>query len=324
MLKLHKTLAIVAAVQVVLVAVMWLRGGVDASVTKPHVLLPGFDASKVTKVEIEAGSGDGVELAKQGSDWVVASAWNTPVRGTAIDGFLSALAKMSAASPIATSASKHEALQLTKETAVREVTITADGKDATLLIGKGLGGGRTAVRFANDDDAYAVSGISAASAGADVKSWMDTQVLSVAPNGIRKLAVARGGTTLTLVREAESAPWQLAVNGAIVDEPIDMDVAQRLIDALALVQATGAADPKRDLSTAKAAAVIELAGEPGTLTLDVADDGGSYYLRQRGSAHAVTVDKQALAEVVGVTKEALIKKPNPSPSPSSPFPQGPE
>src|SRR5678815_5171810 len=77
--KFHKILLGLLAAQLVLVVIVLTRAD-DSQSLKEHVLIPGFDVAKVTRVQVSS-SGEGaktVDLVKRDAGWVVASAFDYP------------------------------------------------------------------------------------------------------------------------------------------------------------------------------------------------------------------------------------------------------
>src|SRR4051794_14359900 len=101
--RFHKILLAVLAAQIVLVLVVLTRGG-DAPV-KDHVLVPGFDAAKLTRLQVfGAPDAKPLDLVKRDAGWVVASAFDYPVDASRISDAVAPIAKLAAGAPIATQA----------------------------------------------------------------------------------------------------------------------------------------------------------------------------------------------------------------------------
>ena len=107
----HKMLIGLLVVQVVLIVAVFARGG-DNGALGTHLLLPGFDAAKVTRIQIASGDGKSVDLVKKGDKWTVASAFDFPVDDARVADLLTPVAKLAAEEPIATSASRHKQLKV--------------------------------------------------------------------------------------------------------------------------------------------------------------------------------------------------------------------
>ncbi|HEX3766380.1 MAG TPA: DUF4340 domain-containing protein, partial [Kofleriaceae bacterium] len=210
----HKILIAALAVQLVLAVIVLTRGD-DTVALKEHPIIAGFDAAKVTRLQVfakpaagadaskpDAGKPDAskpLDLVKHDKDWVLASGFDFPVDQKKIDDALSPIAKLSAAAPIATQAGRHKQLHVADDDFERKLVITAGGKDITLLVGGPAGSRRTAVRLAGDDKVYAVSGLNAYQIGTEPRQWIETAYVKIPREDIAKLVVARDGKTVEMV-----------------------------------------------------------------------------------------------------------------------------
>src|SRR6185436_8124451 len=93
------------AAQLVLVVIVLTRSD-DGQTLKEHVLIPGFDVAKVTRVQVSS-SGEGakaIDLVKRDAGWVVASGFDYPADQTKVSDALTPIGKLAASAPIATQA----------------------------------------------------------------------------------------------------------------------------------------------------------------------------------------------------------------------------
>ena len=173
--RFHKVLIAALAVQLILAVIVLTRGD-DSAALKEHPLIAGFDAAKVTRLQVFAGDSNKadagkpdaakpIDLVKRDTSWVLASGFDYPVEQKKVDDVLSPIAKLAAAAPIATQAGRHKQLKVADTDFERKLVITAGGKDVTLFIGGPAGARRTAVRLGGDDRVYAVSGLTAFAVG---------------------------------------------------------------------------------------------------------------------------------------------------------------
>src|ERR1044071_3948152 len=150
--RFHKILIAALAVQLLLAVIVLTRGD-DSAAQKEHPLVPGFDAAKVTRLQVfasDANKPEGsdaeakkpVDLVKRDANWVLASGFDYPVEQTKVNDVLSPIAKLAASAPIATQASRHKQLHVADDDFERKLVITADGKDLTLFVG-GFAGPQT-------------------------------------------------------------------------------------------------------------------------------------------------------------------------------------
>lgn len=308
--RFHKILIALLAVQLVLAVVMLVRGDAHA-VEKPRPLLAGFDAAKVTRVQV-ATADKTVDLVKKQGTWVVASAFDYPVEETRITDLLSQIAKLSVAAPIATHDRRHKQLGVADADFVRKVTITADGKDTTLFVGNNAGLRRTALRLAGDVRVFVASGLSAWSIGSEPRDWVNTTYASTPKEEIARVVIEKNGTTTELKKDGDkwTTPLTLAKG-----EAIDHDKIAKLVGDVATIELSAPADPKRDASKPMATITIEKQPKdnatPAPIVYEVIADVAGYWVKVRGADRAVLVDKARLEDVLGIERTELVKKTEP-------------
>jgi len=342
--RFHKILIAALAVQLVLVVFVMTRGD-DSAALKEHPILTGFDAAKVTRLQVFSGQdAKPVDLVKRDAGWVLASGFDYPVDQAKVTDVLSPVAKLAAAAPIATQASRHKQLHVADTELERKLVITVGGKDVTLYIGSSAGARRTAVRIGGDDKVFAVTGISAAAVGSEPRQWVDASYVKLTRDDIAKVSVQRDATTVELARPAppsaapagpgsgsaagSAAPppppppaehWSAVVRGAPITlatgESLDDAAIDRLVGQVATIDLRSPADPKRDASKPTATITIERkasgAATPAPTILDVIADGDAYWVHDRSLPRAVLVDKARIDDAVGVDRDKLVKKPAP-------------
>lgn len=321
--RFHKILIGLLAVQVVLTLLVLARDD-DGAILQPKPILAKFDAAKVTQVKVATTSGKPVELAKRGDGWVLASSFDYPVKASKVDDLLSSVAKLSAAAPIATSASRHKQLHVADDQLERKLTLTVDGKDTTLVIGNGVGSRRTALRLAGDARVYAVSGLAAWSIGATPREWVDPSYVRVPREEIGKLVIQKGSRTVELARGKATDPWTATIDGTPValasGESLDTAAIDTIVGNAAEIELMEPADPKRTATPTATVTIERLAtnASAAPVVLDIVDDGASYWVHQRGVDRAVVVEKAHLDPIVTVERDKLVKHAPPSTSQAKP------
>lgn len=327
--KFNKILIGLLVAQLALVVLTFARSG-EPGVAKEAPLLAGFDAAKVTRVQVFAG-GDpdkaAVDLVRRDAGWVLASHFDHPVDAVKLTDVLAPLGKMAAAEPLATQASRHKQLKVGERDFERKLVITADGKDTTVYIGTSAGTRRVAVRLGTTANVYGVTGVSAYTAGTEARSWAQARYFEIAKADVEKIVIQRGATAIDLER-GEGDKWSAAIDGAplapAAGEVLDTAAIDDLVNALAAIDLVEPADPKRDASAPAATVTIHRKAPPpaadGTLTpaavpavLDLVADGERYWVRARGNERAVLVDKARLAKVVDLDRAKLVTKPDAAP-----------
>lgn len=332
--RFHKILIGLLVVQVVL-AVIVLSRGEDRAAHKEHPLLAGFDAAKVTRVQVFGDKPtDKIDVAKRGASWVLASGFDYPADGTKIGDALAPIAKLTAGPPIATQASRHKQLHVADDDFTRKLVMTVDGKDLTMYLGGPAGTRRTAVRLAGSDDVYAVAGITAASLSVEPRQWVDPTYVKVAPADLAKITIQREGQSVELTKVSAPAPaagsgsdagsaaapvdhWTATIGGAPItlgkDESIDEPAITRIVDEVASIDLTAPADVKRDASHPTATLTLERkAGAP--IVVDLIVDGSNVWVHDRSSQRAVLAEKFRLDAALAVDRDKLVKKPPPPPA----------
>src|SRR5215510_14453766 len=217
--RFHKILIAALAVQLVLAVIVLTRGD-DSAALKEHPIVSGFDAAKVTRLQVFASEANKpeadkpadkpaakpIDLVKRDASWVLASGFDYPVEQAKVTDVLSPIAKLAAAAPIATQASRHKQLRVADTDFERKLVITSGGKDLTLYIGAPAGSRRTAVRIGGDDKVYAVTGLTPSLAGSEPHQWIDTSYVKIPRAEVARLVVQRDGQTVELSRSAPPPP----------------------------------------------------------------------------------------------------------------------
>jgi len=345
--RFHKVLIAALAVQLVLIAIVRTRGD-DNVALQERPVVAGFDAANVTRLQVFAGgpaaAGKPIDLVKRDAGWVLASGFDYPVDAAKVADVLAPIGKASAAAPLTTQAARHKQLHVADGDFERKLVITSSGKDLTLYLGGPAGARRTALRVGGSDDVFAVAGLSASTVSGEARGWLDPSYVKIAANEISKVVVQHDTTTVELTRPAPAAPpaagsgsaapaapgpWSAAVGGAPVvpaaGESLETSAIDRLVSTVATIELNAPADPKRDASKPTATVTIERratgAATPATTVIDIIADSASYWVHERGAAHAVLVDKWRLDNVVTISRDKLINKPVPATIPPPPAAQ---
>lgn len=291
--RFHKIMLALLAVQIALAVVMRTRDD-DAAPLKEHPLLAGFDAAKVTRIQIADKDGKPVDLAKHGDHWVIASGFDYPVPDTKVSELLAPIAKLAAASPITTSTTRHKQLGVADADFKKKITVTANGKDTTFYLGAPVGMRRSAFRFANDPKVYAVASVWTS---ADPHDWMPAKYVDIPRDDIAKITIDKGGQVLTIDP---------------ADKTLDENKVSTIVGDVAEIEALAPGDPKRDVSHPVATITIERKAKDqasaAPVVLDVLADGDHDWVKQRGLDRAVVVVKNRLADVLAATHDSIVKQ----------------
>jgi hypothetical protein len=322
--RFHKTLIALLVIQLGL-AFLTLTRRDDSTVARPQPVLATFDAAKVTKlaVFVKDPVKPALEIDKRGDTWVVGSSFDYPVADTKVGDLLASIAKMSAASPIATQASRQKQLRVDDTEFERKLVITANGKDTTLFLGGQAGARRTAIRLGGDSRVFAVSGISPWSIGSEPRDWVDPSYVKIAKDDLAKITIDRGSNRAELERDGDH--WKAKLGGAPIalepGETIDLPALDRIADAASTIDLAAPADPKRDATTPTATITLVRKEQSGAsaapVVIDVIAEGTSYWVHDRALPRTVLVDKARLDDVVEVARDKLVKKPEPAKNPDA-------
>ncbi len=315
--RFHKVLIALLVVQLGLAIVMLTRSD-DSAAAKPEPVLAGFDVAKVTKLAVftQDGTKPAIELAKQGDGWILTSSFGYPVPESKVSDLLASIVKMSAASPIATQASRHKQLRVDDGVFERKLVISAGGKDTTLFVGSQAGARRVAVRQGGDSRVFAVGGVHASSFGSEPRDWVDPSYVKVGKDDIAKVTIEREGTVIDLEREGDH--WKASIGGAPIalagGESLDTQAIGRIVDGVSSIDLASPADPNRDTAKPTATITITRKAQGGTsvapVQIDVIADGTAYWVRDRALPRAVMVDKSRLSDVV--SRDKLVQKSEPT------------
>jgi hypothetical protein len=344
--RLNKILVGLLVVQIALAVVMLTRDGGEAP-AQLEPLSAGIDAAKVTRVQVFAkrdkgATGEakpGVDLVKKGEAWVVASAFDYPVDPEKVTKLLTSVSGLKSRGAIATSASRHVQLGVADQVYERKLVVTTAAGDRVYFIGASAGTQRTAVRVGGDAKVHAVPSrdLSAWSVDPEARGWVERTYLEIPKDEV----VAVNVKTAKGVVEVDKTQghWRVSVGGTPVTlaagETVDGPGIEAMIGKLGRLELAEPADPARDASSPTATITVRqvapatdadagaVSAAPPERVIDVIADGERYWVRERGNARAVLVDKWALDTVVDMSRESLVKKPAPPAAAGAPAPTAP-
>jgi hypothetical protein len=281
----HKILIGLLVIQVLLVAISLLRRS-EPELVKDAPLLAGFDAAKVTRVRLFAASAEkpGVELAKKGASWALASHFDYPADPAKVKGVLDPLVKIAAGDPIATSASRHKQLRVADREFDRKLVLTLEGgAEKTILIGNPVGARRTAIRL-GDDKVYAATEVP--SFTAEPSGFVDTKYVDLPKADIERVAIRRGPVLIELAHPAPPAPAAGSAAGSAA--------------AAAAGSAAGSAAAAAGSAAAAAGSAAAAAAPRWTATIDGAEPK---------LAAGESLDTDAIERVLGQIASIHLKAP---------------
>ena len=183
------TLIGLLVVQAMLIAV--LRNPATAGPSEPGSLVPEFEASSVTKVEVGTNPDEKLVLRRDGSTWTIATADGYPADTSKVDDLLNTIRDAKTRSAVVTSDKYHESLEVSEAKAQARVRLYRDGEDepvADLILGKTTTGGAH-VRIAGEEDVYDVRGLTPWQLRPDTATWMQKKLVDIPVDSVRKVAV---------------------------------------------------------------------------------------------------------------------------------------
>ena len=337
-----KLLIGLAVLQAPLVAYTWSRPGYEQPAPLTNVL-PGFDATKVTRVQIYPAAIDAAPASKPALDlvqadaaWTLASHFGYPVDGGKLADPFAGLASMRARGPITRDPARHRQLGVADDHYERKLVLRTPTGDVTVLLGGPAGTRAIAVRVLPGNEVYAVTGVGPGSWGTTPGAWVGAPYLQIAPASIAKVSVQAGSTSVEL--DHGSGAWAATVGGIPVVPGPGEELSTSTIDAalgvLAQVMPREPGDPAQPLGpdattiaiTVAPPAAAPAAGSgapvaspvPTGTTLDLVKTPTGYWLHDRSKGTAIQVDASTVAPLLGLDRGKLIKKVEAAPAAPTP------
>ncbi len=314
MTQLQKILAGVLALQVVLAAVMfWPRAAGETAVGP---LFADLTVASVTAVTIADNEGVQVELARQGTGWVLANGGNYPVDSAKIEPVLEKLAALQAGRLVARTPTSYARLGVADNEFVRRVDLqTAAGETYTLYLGSSPTAQATHMRRADQTETYLVGGMNVWEVSQLATSWIDTAYVSLPLETITAVTLQNDQGTFNITRTSEAA-WTL--DGLAAGEVVNQNalntlwgrvVSLRLVQPLGVVElpAYGLANPQATLTLT---AVADNASRNYTLLVGAQNrDNGNYIVKWSDADYYVEVSAFAVEELVGNGRDDFLEIP---------------
>jgi len=304
MSRTQSILALLLAVQVVLlllIAAPWSSGSASPTAA---TLLPELQSFAPTKIEISGGDDQTIDLERVDDAWTIEQAGGYPADTTKIDGLLDKLENLEVRRPVVRSSRYHEALGVTPKQHERELRIW-DGESDTprveLFVGKSSNYGINNVRRADRDEVFEVAGLSPWDMRPEAVSWIQTQLVDVQPDQIRSLTLTNRHGTFELSRD-EAGTWSVTKGqapGAQLDDA-SVESFVRSMGSMRLSEPAGRVGGDKPFGLDDPAARLDLVyqpqeGQSGAFELSVGAEvdanSGKRYARVAGSDFAVVLSK---------------------------------
>ncbi len=186
----NRILAGVLVVQIIAALVLFLPTVTNSQQPISGPLLKDFNSDNVVGLIIHDNANNEIDLAKNGSNWVLPKADNYPVSASTVSSFLDKLKALEANRLIAENPSSQSRLHVAADTFERLIEIQQSGNKVTRLY-IGTSGGANATHMRVDDQAqiYLTSGLASTDAAITPSTWITDPYFSVTQDNIVSLSV---------------------------------------------------------------------------------------------------------------------------------------
>lgn len=237
----NQILAAVLAVQVILVALIFLPGATPAAEPAAGPLLANFAPDAVTSIIIQDNNDHTIALARaDDGSWVLPAAGDFPADSERVEALLDTLTGLTANRLIARNPSSHSRLNVTDDTFQRLLTLNREDGSDRLYIGSSAGSDATHMRVNDAADVYLVSGLAAWEAPAQVSSWVDTAFFSVPQADITAIQVENANGTFAFTRADDTWTYDGLGEGETFD-PASISGLLRQVASVRLSEPLGLA-----------------------------------------------------------------------------------
>lgn len=186
MSKTIRILAIIAVVQLVLVAITWV-GGSDLNSKPAKSALLEFDKTGIDQILIK-GDDQTVTLKKVEGRWRTDDAF--PADQNKVSRLLNKLEKLQAGLPVAVSADARKRFKVDQNNYERYLALKkGDQSIAELYLGTGAGANQTHARAGDEKQVYSVA-LGIYSVPVKTEDWQDKNLLQLADNTVTSIALA--------------------------------------------------------------------------------------------------------------------------------------
>lgn len=315
MTKLQRILAGVLALQIVLVAVVFLPRGAASEPAGP--LVGDISADAITSMAITDDQGEHVTLARQGEGWVLASGGGYPANGDDIEGVLYQLLAIERSPLVTRTAASHDRLQVAADNFMRRIVITLQGGEArTLYLGVSGGPLATHVRLDGEDEVFLTNEVTAFDVQATAINWVDPIYLSLERDNIQSMVVANPNGRLVFQKD-DAGDWtldDLTPHETFTFSPLSTLLSR--ISALRLVSPVGTDEsPAYGLGNPQASidltimAADESASEAISVRIGAQAEDGNYYVQSSESDYVVKMADFTVEDFITHTRQDFLELP---------------
>ena len=324
MSRTNRILAVVLAVQIVLVAVaFWPR---PASVAGGESLLAGLEAEQITRLTISDETGKQVRLANELGSWVLPEADDYPCLENKVPEFLEKIVALKTNRLVTQTPASHRRLKVADDAFERKVELElADGATHRLYLGTSPSYGATHVRADGQNEVYLAS-LSASEAGVNASNWIDTLYFSVVQDQIVALTLENANGRFEFEKD-DAGTWTMAENIAkdlAADETLNENNVTGLasrVSSLRMLRPLGKTE-RDDYGLKEPSAVVtvetgDAEGNTKTYTIRVgakSDEDNSYVVISSESPYYVRVSEYTVKDFVEKVRDDFLELP---PTPTS-------
>ena len=329
MSRTNRILAVLLAVQIVLVAVaFWPK---PASVAGGEGLLAGLEAEQIAQLTISDETGNQIKLAKGLGNWVLPEADDYPCTENKAPEFLEKIVALKTNRLVTQTPASHKRLKVASDAFERRVELElADGTTHLLYLGTSPSYGAIHVRADGQNEVYLAS-LSASDAGIFASNWIDTLYFSVAQDQLVALTLENGNGSFEFEKD-EAGTWTM--KGLAADEMLNENNVTGLasrIASLRMLRPLGKTE-QSEYGLQEPLAVVTVQtrdGEGNTETYTIrvgaqddeaasANEDNSYVVISSESSYYVRVSEYTVEDFVGRVRDDFLElPPTPTPAPTS-------
>jgi hypothetical protein len=325
MSKQNQILAIVLAVQLVLIAVVfWPRSA--ASGAGDQAFFTQLD--QVTSLTIRDPEGQEIRLRigrfdpQGGTGWVLPEADDYPCQQERVSKFLDQVAQLKANRLVTRTAASHKRLKVSEVDFERLIALEwADGTTHKLYLGTSPSYRAMHVRVDDQDEVYLVSELSVPDAGTGPLTWIDSLYFSVPQEQIVALALenANGRFEFARVPEAPGAEGAWTMAGLAADEMLNENNVTSLVSriaALRMLRPLGKTEQESyGIKTPNALITVQTQDQEGKVQTSIlrvgarSEEDQSYVVISSQSPYYVNISEYTVKDFVERQRQDFIEQP---------------
>ena len=323
MSRTNRILAVVLAIQIVLVAVaFWPK---SASVAGGESLLAGLEAEQITQLTISDATGKQIKLAKEMGNWVLPEADDYPCLANKAPEFLEKIVALKTNRLVTQTPASHKRLKVAADAFERRLELElADGTTHRLYLGTSPSYGAIHVRADGQDEVYLAS-LSASEAGVNASNWVDTLYFSLTQDQIVAMTLENGNGRFEFEKD-DAGAWAMKelAAGETLNENNVTGLANR-VASLRMLRPLGKTEQSEyGLQEPRAVITIQTReGEVNTKSYAIrvgakSDEDNSYVVISSESPYYVRVSEYAVKDFVEKARDDFLElPPTPTPEPTS-------